>query len=1162
MSLDAGNITTEAQLDLSKFEASVTRLEAAIARVDKDMASIPDARPQLDSGPFVTGSARLKEQIAGLNTQIGVLSIVPALGLVGAVTAGSTALVAITKQAFDLGKAFDDASDRIRITTGATGDRLRGLQRDFEAVFTSIPTSMKEASEAISILNVRLGLTGDDLQTVSKQVLELSRLTGSDAATNARLAARAFQDWGVAVKDQADTLDLFFRASQASGISVTRLQELLVQFGAPLRGLGFEMEEVVAIIAKFEKEGVNTEQALGAMRIALARLSEAGLPAREALQDIIDAIQNADDATAAAQLGFAAFGERAGAEISQAIREGRLELGDFVKELKEGSETIADAASDTEDAAERWRLAMNRLAVTFKPVGDGVFNIAANITEHLIPAIDEIIRRASDPKLQAFLAQLAQGAFQGPTGLGVAALGVATQAITGTAIDTVQQGLADDAAAAAHEGETRALIGLTEAEKALVLARIEQVRAQELEEQQARETTQVMEDQTEAQDKATEKTSEATDKARDLIRQLKGLKDEVKSFEQQLAEAGQDTALIERLIQQKAEAEEVDKAIGSLVDTSLAAYIVTLRNIANTTTDAEEASRAWAEATALATEHLVAQKATSEEAARAGAEAAKEQQAIFDAIAKAAKVADDEATEAFTNVAKVLSNDLDPATRQQVQQLLILGQAEDAARIAGERFGLTQQDMARLTEGTTRQIAEQIERLKAFAEVSASAFAAGRAPQGSSNPFDQAVSTMQAKLGEAQQQYQQAQESLARQAVDSQATFAQAVEAIDRRRADAQQDFQNTMLNIANQRDVVNAQTEATISKAQDALSKSTSDLERKRGDIITKFNAAAADATDKFNQTVFDAIDKYNDALTQIHEKAADVVGKSVDQAREALHSLAQTMSSVISQQVQTAAQQSINLQNQQLAALGTPDTVTVGGITNAQRLQAMQQAGQDALKAADTQKAVEAARQAANDKLNQIERDAAKEQAEQQKALLKAQQDLTKSLDTATKSYDKTIGDLQEGLSKSFRDLGIEGARASSAALKAIQDAENARAKQLKALEEQQRQAQEKRDRALRDAEIALQKAEQDRQKRDAKLGEDQKKAEQAFLKARADAQKAVLEVLRKLPETMAEAMAARLNLSPQAFNFNRVVAVETQTDFIDAATARLRSRVQSGV
>ena len=99
-------------------------------------------------------------------------------------------LAAIGTAALYAGQQIDDAMDTIRIRTGKTGDALGQLQNDFKKLASSVPSSFQDTSNAIALLNSRLGLTGAPLQELSRQFLDLFLLVGSAEVELADISAR------------------------------------------------------------------------------------------------------------------------------------------------------------------------------------------------------------------------------------------------------------------------------------------------------------------------------------------------------------------------------------------------------------------------------------------------------------------------------------------------------------------------------------------------------------------------------------------------------------------------------------------------------------------------------------------------------------------------------------------------------------------------------------------------------------------------------------------------------------------------------------------------------------------------------------------------------------------------------------------------------------
>ena len=160
-----------------------------------------------------------QKKISGLNVKA--LAVGAAVG--GIAVATGKAVVEAGKYMKDLGASFDDAADAIRIGTGATGDALDGLLDDFDAVYKSVPTTMEDASKAIADYNTRLGLTGPQLQEISKQAIQVSDMLGDDLGSVIEESSQAFQQWNIDADDMGGAMDYIFKVSQSTGMGFTDL---------------------------------------------------------------------------------------------------------------------------------------------------------------------------------------------------------------------------------------------------------------------------------------------------------------------------------------------------------------------------------------------------------------------------------------------------------------------------------------------------------------------------------------------------------------------------------------------------------------------------------------------------------------------------------------------------------------------------------------------------------------------------------------------------------------------------------------------------------------------------------------------------------------------------------------------------------------------------
>ena len=346
-----------------------------------------------------------QKKISGLNVKA--LAVGAAVG--GIAVATGKAVVEAGKYMKDLGASFDDAADAIRIGTGATGDALDGLLDDFDAVYKSVPTTMEDASKAIADYNTRLGLTGPQLQEISKQAIQVSDMLGDDLGSVIEESSQAFQQWNIDADDMGGAMDYIFKVSQSTCMGFTDLMADMQKFGPQLQEMGYSFETASALMGQLDKAGVNTDEVLGAMKKSVATLAKEGISASDGLAMYYEKIKNAGTAAEAASIASEIFGTRAGSTMAAAIRDGSLAVADLTAELQENGETIAGAADDTYDFAERLQVMKQGLEVALKPMANTVFDglnkfmpTLQKLMEQITPAISKAVEAAA-PFVDEFL---------------------------------------------------------------------------------------------------------------------------------------------------------------------------------------------------------------------------------------------------------------------------------------------------------------------------------------------------------------------------------------------------------------------------------------------------------------------------------------------------------------------------------------------------------------------------------------------------------------------------------------------------------------------------------------------------------------------------------------------------------------------------------------
>lgn len=290
----------------------------------------------------------------GFTVTKGALADLVASGIKAAIS-GLKDLAKFAKEAYD---EFDKGADAVIKATGATGEAAEKLTESYNNVAHSVVGDMGDIGSALGEVNTRFGFTGSELEDATEAFVKFADITGTDATDSVRLVSRAIENAGMDVKDYKKLLDILAKAGQYTGVSVDTLAEAVTKNGATFRQLGFDTEEAVSMLAKFEKNGVNTETVLAGMKKAVANWGKEGKNASVEYRKVLQAIENTEDIAAASAIAIENFGTKAGPELVEDIQAGKLEYNDFLDVLKNSEGTVTDTYEATQDGFDKISLAI------------------------------------------------------------------------------------------------------------------------------------------------------------------------------------------------------------------------------------------------------------------------------------------------------------------------------------------------------------------------------------------------------------------------------------------------------------------------------------------------------------------------------------------------------------------------------------------------------------------------------------------------------------------------------------------------------------------------------------------------------------------------------------------------------------------------------------
>ncbi len=340
-----------------------------------------------DAKGAVSAMGATGDATGGLLGKLGGLGPVMAAGAAAVVAGG----IAAGKALYGIGETFDEVEDTIRTGTGATGDALDGLVDVAKNVGTQIPAQFENIAPVVADLNTRLGLSGDQLQTVASQYLEAGRILGEDV--DIETTTGAFNAFNIQAEDTEGAMDTLFRVAQTTGTSMNSLAGSVEKNAPALLGLGFSFEQSAAMVGVLDKAGLDADRTMAAMGKGMVTLAKQGEEPQAAFQRVTGEINGflatGDDA-AALDLAAQLFGTKGAPQFVEALKNGSLDMATLTDAAQGTGDTILGVGQDTMDAAEKWEILKNKGLVALEPLGSAVFSGVGEALDWVMQLVDSI----------------------------------------------------------------------------------------------------------------------------------------------------------------------------------------------------------------------------------------------------------------------------------------------------------------------------------------------------------------------------------------------------------------------------------------------------------------------------------------------------------------------------------------------------------------------------------------------------------------------------------------------------------------------------------------------------------------------------------------------------------------------------------------------------
>lgn len=346
-------------VEVNKLTKQLNTSKVAEQNIEREIKTTNTALEQQkkQSEAVATAQKGLKKGLDAVSKASGALS-----GASIAAGAGAVKLFTDVKQ----------GSDAAIKATGATGKAAEEVKQSYKNVASSVKGDFGDIGSTLGEVETRFEFTGKAAENCTVKFIKFARINNIDATQSVQLVSRAMGDAGIDAEKYSEVLDALTVAAQGSGIGIAELTTNLTKYGAPMRALGFDIQESIALFAQWEKAGVNTSIAFSGMKKAISNWGKEGKDGRVEFKKTLEEIKKAPNIASATTKAIEVFGSKAGPDLADAIQNGRFEYSKFLKTIKNSKGAVNSTAKEISSGVGKSELAIQNLKLAGAEAGEAL----------------------------------------------------------------------------------------------------------------------------------------------------------------------------------------------------------------------------------------------------------------------------------------------------------------------------------------------------------------------------------------------------------------------------------------------------------------------------------------------------------------------------------------------------------------------------------------------------------------------------------------------------------------------------------------------------------------------------------------------------------------------------------------------------------------------